>query len=50
MKEDIEESGVEYTPELKAELDSQYAAYKNGKTKMISRTVITWSKMLAKLC
>jgi hypothetical protein len=36
MKEDIEESGVEYTPELKAELDSQYAAYKNGKTKMIS--------------
>jgi hypothetical protein len=36
MKEDIEESGVEYTPELKAELDNQYAAYKNGKTKMIS--------------
>jgi hypothetical protein len=36
MKEDIEESGVKYTPELKAELDSQYSAYKSGKTKMIS--------------
>jgi hypothetical protein len=36
MKGDIEESGVEYTPELKVELDSQYAAYKSGKAKMIS--------------
>jgi hypothetical protein len=36
MKQDIDESGVEYTPELKAELDSRYSDYKNGKTKMIS--------------
>ena len=36
MKEDIEESGVEYTPKLKAELDSDYAAYKKGQTKMVS--------------
>ena len=36
MKEKIKEPGVEYTPELKAELDSQYASYNNGKTKMIS--------------
>jgi hypothetical protein len=36
MKEDIEESGLEYTPELKAELDSDYAAYKKGQTKMVS--------------
>jgi len=36
LKGDIEESGVEYTAELKAELDSQYAEYKNGQAKMIS--------------
>lgn len=36
MKEDIKESGVEYTPELKTELDSAYAAYKKGQTKMVS--------------
>jgi hypothetical protein len=36
MKDDIEESGVEYTPKLKAELDGDYAAYKNGQTKMVS--------------
>ena len=36
MKQDIEESGVEYTPKLKAELDSDYAAYKKGQTKMVS--------------
>ena len=36
MKDDIEESGVEYTPKLKAELDSDYAAYKKGQTKMVS--------------
>jgi hypothetical protein len=36
MKQDIDESCVVYTPELKAELDSRYSDYKNGKTKMIS--------------
>jgi hypothetical protein len=36
MKEDIEESGIEYTPKLKAELDSDYAAYKKDQTKMVS--------------
>ena len=36
MKQDIEESGVEYTPKLKAELDSDYASYKKGQTKMAS--------------
>jgi hypothetical protein len=42
-KEAIEESGMEYTPKLKAELDSVYAAYKKGQTKMVSSTE---SKML----
>jgi hypothetical protein len=36
MKQDIDESGVEYTSELKAELDSRYSGYKDGKIKMIS--------------
>ena len=36
MKKDIDESGIEYTPELKAELDSRYSGYKDGNTKMIS--------------
>jgi hypothetical protein len=36
MKQDIDVSGVEYTPELKTELDSRYSDYKNGKTRMIS--------------
>ena len=35
-KEAIEEPGIEYTPKLKAELDSDYAAYKKGQTKMAS--------------
>ena len=35
-KEAIEESGIIYTPKLKAELDTDYASYKKGQTKMIS--------------
>jgi hypothetical protein len=35
-KEAIEESRIEYTPKLKAELDSDYVAYKKGETKMVS--------------
>jgi len=36
MEDDIKESGVEYTDELKTELDSRYASYKSGKAKMIT--------------
>ncbi len=35
-KEAIEESGIIYTPKVKAELNSDYAAYKKGQTKMVS--------------
>jgi len=38
MKSDIEESGVEYTNELKTELDSRYNSQKSGKSKMITAT------------
>ena len=33
-----EETNVEYTQELKAELDKRYEGYKSGKTKMITPT------------
>lgn len=36
MSQDIRESSLEYTPELKVELDSRYSDYKSSKTKMIS--------------
>ena len=36
MKSDIEESGVEYTNDLKTELDSRYSSQKSGKSKMIT--------------
>jgi putative addiction module component (TIGR02574 family) len=36
MKNEIEESAVDYTDEFKAELDRRYADYKSGKAKMIT--------------
>ena len=36
LEEDIKESAVEYTEELKEELDKLYADYKNCKAKMIT--------------
>ena len=36
MEEDIKESNVEYSDELKAELDNRYASYKSGKAKMVT--------------
>lgn len=36
MEDDIKESAIEYSDELKAELDSRYASYKNGSAKMIT--------------
>ena len=36
MEEDIKESNVEYSDELKAELDNRYASYKSGKVKMVT--------------
>jgi len=36
MENDIEESALEYTGELKKELDRRYADYKSGKAKMIT--------------
>ncbi len=38
MEADIEQSGVEYTEELKAELDSRYATYKSGEAKPVNAT------------
>jgi hypothetical protein len=38
VKSDIEESGVEYTNDLKIELDSRYSSHKSGKAKMITAT------------
>jgi hypothetical protein len=37
-KEIKEETSVEYTTELKNELDKRYDGYKSGKTKMITPT------------
>ena len=36
LEEDIKESAVEYTEELKEELDKRYADYKSGKAKMVT--------------
>jgi putative addiction module component (TIGR02574 family) len=36
MQEEIEESAVEYTDDLKKELDKRYADFKKGKVKMIT--------------
>lgn len=36
LEEDIKESAVEYTNELKQELDKRYADYKSGKVKMVT--------------
>lgn len=36
MENDIEESAMEYTGEIKKELDRRYADYKSGKAKMIT--------------
>ncbi|MBS1662657.1 MAG: hypothetical protein JST68_16560 [Bacteroidetes bacterium] len=36
MKSDIEESGIEYTHDLKKELDDRYNSHKSGKSKMLS--------------
>ncbi len=36
MEEEIKERSVEYTDELKTELDERMADYKNGKSKTIS--------------
>ncbi len=36
MENEIEKSALEYTDEIKKELDSRYANYKNGKSKMIT--------------
>ncbi len=38
MEVEIKESAVDYTDELKTELDKRYADYKNGKGKMVSAT------------
>ncbi len=36
MEEDIRDLAPEYSDELKAELDSQYAQYKSGQAKMVT--------------
>ena len=36
MRSDIEESGVEYTNDLKIELDNRNSSQKSGKSKMIT--------------
>jgi U3 small nucleolar ribonucleoprotein component len=36
MEDEIKKSGVEYSDELKTELDAGYAAYKNGEAKMVT--------------
>jgi hypothetical protein len=36
LEGDIKELAVQYTDELKEELDKSYAGYKNGKAKMIT--------------
>lgn len=35
MEEEIKESGVKYTDELKSELDDAFGSYKKGEAKMI---------------
>lgn len=36
LEEEIKKSAVQYTDELKEELDKRYAGYKSGKAKMIT--------------
>jgi len=36
MEKDIEQSAMEYTPEIKKELDNRYTEYKNGKAKIVT--------------
>ncbi len=36
MESDIEQSAVEYTDELKAELDNRYTAYETGKEQPVT--------------
>lgn len=36
MENDIEESAMEYSGEIKKELDRRYAEYKSGKAKMVT--------------
>ncbi len=36
VESEIKESAVEYTNELKAELDNRYTEYKSGKKKMVT--------------
>jgi putative addiction module component (TIGR02574 family) len=38
VEEAIDEAGVEYTEEFKAELDRRYAAYKDGSEKAVTAT------------
>lgn len=47
MEAEIKESAVEYTNELKAELDKRYTDYKSGKAKMI--TAAESKRRIAKL-
>lgn len=37
MEDDIRGANVEYSDELKAELDSRYSSYKRGKAKMVTQ-------------
>ena len=36
MEHDIEETAIEYTAEMKKELDNRYTAYKNGTAKLVT--------------
>ena len=36
LADDINESAIKYTPELKKELDTRYAEYKKGSAKVIT--------------
>ncbi len=36
LKQDIEQSMSDYTPQLKTELNNRFSAYKNSKSRMIS--------------
>lgn len=36
LKSDIEDSGVQYSDDLKAELENRYHSYKAGQSKMIT--------------
>lgn len=47
MEGEIEESAIEYTDELKKELNQRHAYYKSGKAKMI--TAATSKKRIQKL-